>query len=450
MSLSTKALKKQLILMEQSETVKEKVLIIAYYWPPAGGPGVQRWLNFANYLSEFGIDPIVYIPENPNYPIIDKTLVSKVSEKITILKQPIDEPYRFAKWFSKSDSKTISSGVIPKKGNQNILQKLLLYVRGNFFIPDARKNWVNPSVAYLTDVIQQLGIKTIITTGPPHSLHLIGLNLKSNCDVRWIADFRDPWTTIGYHKKLKLTKSSRKKHEQLESKVLNSADQLIVTSFHTKKEFSKKANTSIDVITNGYNPYNETKIEKSESFSLAHIGSLLSERNPIALWQALSELISENNKFRDVFKLDLYGIVSEEVLETLENFSLSHFISNHGYVSHSEALIAQRRARVLLLIEIDSDDTKAIIPGKLFEYMVSETPILAIGPNESDVETILYNSSAGNYYSYNQKDLIKTQLMIHFKSYLSGTLVSNSTNIEQYSRKELTKKLANLILKSDS
>src|SRR5690606_6377695 len=157
---------------------KKKVLIITYYWPPAGGPGVQRWLKFVKYLPEFNIEPIIYIPDNPNYPILDPSLDSEVSNDLIILKQPIKEPYKLAHLFSKKTSNSISKGVIPKEEKQSLLQKLLIYIRGNFFIPDARIGWVKPSILFLSDYISKNNIETIITTGPPHSLHLIGMELK--------------------------------------------------------------------------------------------------------------------------------------------------------------------------------------------------------------------------------------------------------------------------------
>ena len=190
----------------------QKVLIITYYWPPAGGPGVQRWLKFVKYLPDFGVQPIVYIPENPTYPIIDEGLVSEVSDKAIILKKPIFEPYGFASIFSKNKTKKISSGIIPNQRKQSFTEKLFLWIRGNVFIPDARVFWVKPSVKYLEKYILENQIDTIITSGPPHSLHLIGLGLKEKLDLKWFADFRDPWTTISYHNKLKLSDSASKKH----------------------------------------------------------------------------------------------------------------------------------------------------------------------------------------------------------------------------------------------
>ncbi|WP_175455581.1 glycosyltransferase family protein [Winogradskyella thalassocola] len=424
---------------------KKKVLIITYYWPPAGGPGVQRWLKFVKYLPDFGIEPIVYCPENPNYPIMDKSLVNEIPNTITILKQPINEPYGLASLFSKGGSKKISSGVIPKAKKQSLIEKTMLYVRGNYFIPDARKNWVKPSVSFLSDYIKKHQIETIVTTGPPHSLHLIGLQLKAALGVKWLADFRDPWTTIGYHKDLKLTAASKAKHLHLEQNVLNSADEIIVTSNHTKNEFQTKTSQPISVITNGYD-FHSVRVEgKDEKFTLSHIGSLLSERNPVVLWETLSELIEENSAFSEAFKLQLIGVVSDDVIESIHQNGLKDHINVVGYVSHDEALRFQMKSQLLLLIEIDSEDTKAIIPGKIFEYLISETPILAIGPKDSDVEQIIKSTNTGTYFNYHQKVELKTQLLSYFEAFQNKTLKVNAIGLQPYSRKALTEKLAGLL-----
>ncbi len=426
----------------------KRALIITYYWPPAGGPGVQRWLKFVKYLKDFNVEPIVYIPDNPSYPIIDKSLVNEIPKEITIIKQPIKEPYGLAGIFSKKSSQTISKGIISEHKNQNLIEKALLFIRGNFFIPDARKHWVKPSVEFLSNYISEQEIDTIITTGPPHSLHLIGLQLKQKSGVKWLADFRDPWTTIGYHKKLKLTKASLKKHKQLEKQVLNSADQVIVTSFRTKKEFQEITNKPISVITNGYDTAKIEQITLDSKFSFSHIGSLLSERNPEILWQVLRDITKENKEFEAHFQLNFVGEVSQEILESIEIYGLTHFVNIVGYVSHKEAIIYQRKSQILLLIEIDSEDTKCIIPGKLFEYMVSNRPIIAIGPEGSDVEQIIRETNTGRYINYSEYDKLKAIILEYFEAFKTNKLQSYPIGLEQYSRRELTKQLAMLIEKN--
>ena len=425
--------------------MRKKVLIIAYYWPPAGGPGVQRWLKFIKYLPEFNIEPIVYIPKNPNYPIIDNSLVNEIPKDLTIITQPIVEPYKLASKFSKGQSDTISKGIIPDKKKQSVMQRLMLFVRGNFFIPDARKKWVKPSVNYLSTYIKDYDIETIITTGPPHSLHLIGEQLKNRHDIRWIADFRDPWTTIGYHKKLKLTPMARKKHKFLESKVLNAADRIVVTSNNTKQNFLSLTEKPIEVITNGYDYESVGNVELDTKFSLAHIGSLLSDRNPEVLWKVLEELITTNKIFASMLQINFIGSVSKDVLRSLEEYNLSQYVNLIGYVPHTEAIEHQKKSQVLMLIEIDSEETKCIIPGKLFEYMVSNRPILAIGSKGSDVDNILRTTNTGNYFLYSDYDAIKEAILDMFQAFRSNELKSNAIGLQQYSRKSLTKKLAELI-----
>lgn len=427
------------------ESPTKKVLIVSYYWPPAGGPGVQRWLKFVKYLPEFGVQPIVYIPENPNYPLVDERLVQDVHPQAIILKHKIFEPYALASVFSKHKTKKISAGIITKNKKQSFVEKLMLWIRGNIFIPDARVFWVNPSIDYLKNYIQENKIETVITTGPPHSLHLIGLGLKKQLAITWIADFRDPWTTIGYHKELKLSKWAAKKHKELESQVLNSCDTIIVTSPTTKKEFQALTSTPIEVITNGYDIEKVEKKPLDSDFTLAHIGSFLSERNPQILWQCLSELTKENELFAKHFKLKLLGAVSKEVVQSIDAFDITPFVQNFGYVSHDEALVHQRTSQVLLLIEINSDETKCIIPGKLFEYMVSERPILAIGPSASDFESILKATNTGVFFQYHEKDALKLTIIAQFEQYLQTNLSVHAIGLQQYSRKNLTAQLVKLL-----
>lgn len=427
--------------------MKKKVLIITYYWPPAGGPGVQRWLKFVKYLPDFEIEPIVFIPENANYPIIDSNLNSEIDSKTLIIRSKISEPYKFARFFSKNVTKTISSGIIPNKKKQSVLEKFFLYVRGNFYIPDARIGWVKPSVLAIEKFIDENSVDLIITTGPPHSLHLIGLDLKQKLNCKWFADFRDPWTTIGYHKDLKLTNASKDKHLRLEKEVLNAADHILVTSPTTKKEFSRLTAKPISVITNGYDVEYVKKKPLDTKFSIAHIGSFLSERNPRVFWKALAELIKENESFKLDFELKLIGKLSQEVLNTIEEFRLTDYLNNLGYLSHNEAVIEQKCSQVLLLIEIDSEDTIGIIPGKLFEYMAAERPILAIGPEGADFSDIIKETNSGAFFTYDQKDQIKQQILKSYELYKQNNLKVYSLGLQYYSRKKLTEKLANIIKK---
>lgn len=427
--------------------MSKKVLIICYYWPPAGGPGVQRWLKFTKYLPEFNIEPIVYVPENPSYPLVDDSLITEVSSQVTVLKKPILEPYGWASALSRKQTNTISAGIIPKEGKQSFLQRTMLYARGNFFVPDARVLWVKPSIKYLKKYISESGIDTIITTGPPHSLHLIGLGLKKSLGLRWIADFRDPWTTIGYHDKLKMTPKTQEKHRRLEKNVLDSCDQVLVTSPTTASTFDAITDTLISVITNGYD--NENVLEpapQTDRFIISHIGSLLSDRNPTVLWQAIAEIVAENKAFSACLRLKLVGKVSQEVVEAIREAGLGEYLELVGYVSHDEALKLQREANVLLLIEIDAKITKGIIPGKVFEYLSARRSIIGIGPKEADVAHIIEEAKAGIYCLYSEKEKIKEFVSKEFKKLNSSDTLHTVEFIKKFHRRALTSQLATLLL----
>jgi len=426
--------------------MQSKVLIICYYWPPAGGPGVQRWLKFVKYLPSFGVEPIVYVPENPNYPILDKSLENEVSDRLTILKKPIREPYRYAAMLSRKQTKSISSGLVPEETKQSVLQRFLLYVRGNLFVPDARVLWVKPSVKFLKSYIEKEGIQTIISTGPPHSLHLIGQKLKNHFgeDLKWIADFRDPWTTISYHDKLKMERRVQQLHKKMEGKVLNEADLLIVTSPSTKADFERLTTRPIHLITNGYDDEHQKNVQPSEIFTIAHIGSLLTDRNPEILWKVLAELKTER-KLPENFKIQLVGKVSNAIITAIGSFGLSDHLDILGYVSHKEALLLQQQASILLLVEINSAKTKAIIPGKIFEYLSAQRPVIGIGPENADVREIITQTNAGSYVTYDEEERLKEVIIKCYQDFKENTLQIESNNLLQYHRKQLTERLIQLL-----
>ncbi len=422
----------------------KRVLIIAYYWPPAGGPGVQRWLKFVTYFREFDIEPVVYVPDNPHYPLIDKSFLGEVPDDITVLKQPIKEPYRWAKLLSGKKTKQLSSGIIPKK-KASPIARAMLWVRGNFFIPDARVGWVKPSVRFLTKYLSENPVDLVITTGPPHSLHLIGRALKRDLGLTWMTDFRDPWTTIHYHASLRLSQSSKKKHKELERSVLTECDQVVVTSKTTAEEFARITDVPVEVITNGYDIKEDIKAVLDERFSLVHVGSLLSERNPIVLWEVLTELCLENPEFDDSLEIKLAGTVSQDIVDAIESVGLGEKLMLPGYVPHSEAVQMQHNARILLLIEMNTPETRVILPGKLFEYLAARRPVLAFGPEGSDIADILIETKSGDYFSYDQKEELKQRVRQLYEAFRQGGPFLTSENVEKYSRRNITARMAKII-----
>ena len=426
----------------------KKILIITYYWPPAGGPGVQRWLKFTKYLPEFGYETYVYIPENPSYPILDETLAKDINPKVKIVKNKIWEPYQLAEKLNPKN-KAYKGGHFEKKENQSFMSKLSVFVRGNFFIPDARKFWVNPSAEYLKDFLQKENIDTIVTSGPPHSLHLIGMKLKKQLpNLKWLADFRDPWTQISYHKELKLTSWAAKKHEDLEREVMQKADVVLATSYADGENFKKIGAKHVEVITNGFEEVKQQTEKDQNHFHLTYSGGLEMLRNPIALWKALAEINNENQSFRTDFKLDFYGSLADDVKQSILEQGLQNNLIVHGYVSHQESLHAINSANILLLTNFDNVASKGIIPGKLFEYMATGNPILAVGPADADVKKILQKTKAGDYFSHQQVNEIKTYILSIYNQWLRNPnqkFETNEAEVQQFNRKNLTKKLVEVV-----
>ncbi|WP_124981508.1 glycosyltransferase family protein [Nonlabens xiamenensis] len=426
--------------------MKKDLLVVAYYWPPAGGPGVQRWLNFCKYLPDLGYRLTLVIPKNPDYPITDLSLNSEVPTDIKIIQVPIMEPSRWLSSLSRKRTKDLQRGLIQKK--QGAIERLSLWIRGNFFIPDARVGWKKAVIKATESYVEQHPSATVITTGPPHSLHLIGLTLKhKHQDIKWLADFRDPWTTIGYHKQLKLGTTARKKHLRLEQQVLDQTDRLIVTSTHTAREFASKTSTPVDVITNGFDiPINTASAQPEGDFVLSHVGTLLSERNPEVLWECLSELTAENEDFASDFKLKLAGNLSDTVIDSIGQHGLFKYADLLGYLPHTDSVRLMFESQALLLIEIDSEDTKAIIPGKIFEYLASRRPIIAIGPAQSDMQAMIKNTSSGQYFGYENKQGLKAFLIDIYKAYKKGKNDPvTASSLAPFHRKNLTQQLSQSI-----
>lgn len=422
------------------------ILIICYYWPPAGGPGVQRWLKFATYLNKQGRDVHVIVPENADYPVTDASLLQEVPEGLNLIKVPIKEPSRWASKLSRKRTKSLQKGILSKRSSR--VEQLLLWLRGNFFIPDARIGWKQAVVKQAEVFLSQYPQTTVITSGPPHSIHLSGMELSRRFDsIHWIADFRDPWTTIGYHKDLKLSKQAAKKHEQLEQEVLETADAILVTSKATQSEFKRKTSKRVVLITNGFDiEISQDLSQPAGDFTVSHVGTLLSDRNPLALWKALYRLTQENSRFSEVFKLQLAGNVSDDVVQSIREAGLERYLQLMGYLDHDEAVQLMQQSQSLLLIEIDSVETQAIIPGKLFEYLASRRPITAIGPPKADVKDMILEHEAGSYFGYLQEDLLFNHFKRLFERYTAGENTANTKeSFLKYHRKETTQSLMNEI-----
>lgn len=424
----------------------KRVLIIAYYWPPAGGGGVQRWLKFTKYLPEFGWEPIVYVPEDADYPDQDPTLANDIPDSLQILKQPIWEPYKLFSKFTGKKKRTQSEGILHKSDKEmSFKEKAAVFVRGNFFIPDARKFWIKPSVRYLSKWLEKNPVDLIVTTGTPHSMHLIGLNLKRKTGIPWVADFRDPWTKIEFYKDLRLTKAADRKHHRLEKEVITSADGIVTVSWSWIKDMKAIGATSTKVVTNGYDNLDFQHISPnlSDKFQISHIGTFLRDRNPTVLWKACQQLAEKYSDFKDNLSIQLIGRTDNSILESIKSHGFEENLTFISYVEHDEAIRRMQSSQILLLL-INQVDFNAMgrIAGKVFEYLASNRPILCLGPKEGDSAKIIHETGSGEVAGYEESERVRTIIENWYLEYKKGTLSVNSSDYERFSRKNLTRELA--------
>jgi glycosyltransferase involved in cell wall biosynthesis len=421
----------------------KKVLIISYYWPPAGGSGVQRWLKFAKYLPQYSWKPIIYTPENPYFEVKDTALLNDIPNEVEVWQTPIWEPYALKDKIFGKGSKSQSAGVISNK--RSLKNKVLNWIRGNVFIPDPKVYWVKPSIKVLSKKIEKEGITYIVSTGPPHSMHLIALGLKRKIpNLKWIADFRDTWSELDLLDEFHLSNSARKKHQKLEQEVLKAADMTLTVSESWVQDLKRLGGQQVQFITNGFDTSDfELKPKKNDKFIIGHYGLLNHLRNPKNLWKALDILCREHHEFNTKLEIHLSGNIDKEVLHELESYPmLAGKLKQLGYLSHAEVLTEYNEADVLLLLLFNSKSGVGNYPGKIFEYFAAQKPILAFGPIESDTERLISNTNAGLYFTYEESEIKNSIMELYHQK-----LQFKNTNVSQFSRLNLTAELSALLNK---
>ncbi|MTI22753.1 glycosyltransferase [Fulvivirga sp. RKSG066] len=421
----------------------KKVLIITYYWPPSGGSGVQRWLKFAKYLPQFGWQPYVFTPENPSFEVKDQSLVNDIPKEVEVYKLPIWEPYGL---INKFKGKGNQQSDLVKKKKKGLLANALLWIRGNLFIPDPRRFWVKPAAKVLEDLISSNGIDVIVTTGPPHSMHLIGLKLKKKLDIKWVADFRDPWTQWGLLESFHMSKLAWSRHQKLEQKVLQQADEIVTVSKFYAEGLKKLAGKDIDVITNGFDDEEFKSQEKTEpeSFIIRHIGVVDEQRNPRPVLSAIKSLAQKGIDC----PLEFVGNVNEALKEEVKaDVELKKLVSFKPYVPHSEVLRLYRESAVLLSLPMNAANSKGNIPGKIFEYLAAQRPILSLGDLSGDTAQIINQTGAGVAVAENDITGIEKALLKLQNEYESGNKNADA-DISDFTRRNLTEKLVKVLERS--
>ena len=443
----------------------KRLLIITYYWPPTGGSGVQRWVKFSKYLPEFGWQPVVYTPENPEQLARDESLLRDIPACVEVLKTHITEPYEVYRRLTggKRGQQEVNPVNAQKK---NWKQRLSLWVRGNCFVPDPRIGWVRPSVRFLKKYLAEHPVDAVVTTGPPHSVHLIGRGLKRALGLHWIADFRDPWTEMFYYKHLGLGAAADRRHHRLEQSVLDEADTVISVSPPVRDDFQAKTKTPVVLITNGFDesdfpvesggsgsapakPFTRVGSGVSEAkpdsgagaaavppIRLVHTGLFAADGNPLNLWDALSRRCEADPAFRARLEIRLAGKVDTAITEAIRARGLGDCLVDLGYLPHDETVREQRAADILLLPLRQEPEYAKVLPGKIFEYLAARRPVLGIGQPDSAAARILRDAGAGDMFDWDEQDALL--------SFLDAPH-PQTADIGKYTRRALTAQLTQIL-----
>ena len=428
---------------------RRKVLIITYYWPPGSGPGVQRFLKMSKFLYEFGWEPIILTVKNGSYPSIDPSLTNDIPDRLQIFKTKTIEPFTIYNKLTGGKGKQVGVGLIGLQDKKSLIKRLSLFIRANIFLPDARRGWIPFAFKKAKQIHEKEKLDSIVTTGPPHSTHFIGLKLKKNLSIPWLVDMRDPWSNNFFNKALPRTSYTKKLERKFEDKILTSADFISTVSPGLKEEF-KNRNQNIEVIYNGYDQEDipETIQYKSSVFSLSYIGNLKPNQNITMLWKAIQELCDEIEGFRENFKISLTGNMDGNIKEELNKRNLLEITNIQPFVPHDQATELMNRSQILLFIVPKADSNKLIITGKLFEYIATCSPILPIGPIDGDASKILKETERDSMLDYTDKKGIKNTISKYYNLWLKNNGLNykhTSSDFTRFSRYKLTKDFTNIL-----
>ena len=427
----------------------KKVLIITYYWPPCGGIGVLRCLKFAKYLRHYGWEPIIFTAEGAHYPSIDHTNEKDIPENITVLRQKIWEPYHIYKFITRQkQDANVNNVFYATEKKPGPLHNLSVWIRSNFFIPDARALWIKPSVTFLLDYLKENPVDALLSNGPPHSNTRIANLIKKKTGLPWLADFQDPWSQVDYFSMLKLTPWGRKKHLRMEQEVFRDANAISIVSKAWKKDLESIGAKNVQVLPWGFDrdDFEGLDAQPDPFFSITHIGILGSDRNPAELWQAIDNLSKEEPGLKKSLRVNLVGLVDTTVKNDITRWGLDEMVNFPGSLNRKAALGYANKSRVLLLMLNRQENAAGRIPGKLFEYLAVGKPILAIGPPDSDVAEILAQTGNNFYCNFGDIDATIEALKRVFRKFIQNDdSFSNQHNPEQFTNKAITGQLAAIL-----
>lgn len=402
----------------------KNILLVNYYWPPSGGPAVQRWLSLTAALANLGYNIWVLTVDEAKatYQLYDHSLVAQIHPAVQVVKTSTIEPFGLFKLlFGK---KSIPAPGFSNEAHPSLAKKVSRFVRGNFFIPDPRKYWKGWAVQAGAQLIQQHHIAVVITAGPPHSTHFIGQALRQQLKVKWICDFHDLWTDVIYYNLLYHLPIVKKIDQKLERRILEQADRVLtVGDLYKKKLVGKSANINpekISIIRIGYDEalFKDQRTASTGYFVVSYIGSVAGYYQPEIFFKAIAPLAKANSKIIIQFA----GVSSPVIKELIEQYELQANFKDLGYVNHDTAVLLMRQSTALLLINPVTKDEAMVIPGKIYEYLAAGKPIINITKKESETTRLIQQCGAGQTFERTQVAELEQHLTKLYQAWLRNDM----------------------------
>ncbi len=430
----------------------KKVLIVTYYFPPSGGPGVQRVLKFVKYLPEFGWQPVVLTVKDADFPARDESLLAEIPPHATVYRTKIFEPYRlYRKLTGKPADAAVDVENIPQ-GNRkkSIAESLAEFVRAGFFIPDARIGWFPYAVSAGLEIIRREKVNAIYSSSPPYTTAVIARKLHRSTKLPWIAGFRDPWT--GFLSTPERWWIPRRIDRRLETSVFEDADLIEAAWKGILNDITDKMpginRRKLVYLPNGFDTddYPKLDLQRNERFTVTYTGSMYGKRNPQTFLQAVEELVSEGKVNAARIRLKFIGRFGTEVQEMLRTSKLRESIDVVPYLPHSESVKELLRSDALLLVVDEAAGSEGIVPGKVFEYIGAGHPIIALAPKGAIAE-LLRETRSGFTASNQDVPAIKTLFVECYQNFLydRSKFQQDREAVKRYDRREITRQLVGLL-----
>lgn len=419
------------------------VLMIAYYFPPLGGSGVQRPLKFAKYLPEFGWQPHVLTPEPGSYRSFDSSLETELtSSDIHVLRVGANTPFHKVGKLTQILSR-----------QSELVQQWLRWITSWYMIPDNKKGWIRPAGERAAQFLEANHVDAIYATAPPMSNFLIAQELKQKTGLPLILDYRDD--PVDGHLMTSPTRFHRNRLAGLEQGVLQHTD--VVTAINEpmlnsiRKRCRNLSHLQFEIVEQGYDPQDFAEASNGKKWSddqlhFLYSGIFYDSNQPDPFLKALRSAINSDPEMAGRVKMHFQGHLTERHYKRIKELGLEQNLLDHGYVTHKQAVENLKKADVLWLIANFRHQTRQITTGKLFEYVGAAKPVIGLVDTEGEAAKLLRMYHAAYISNPSKHQRIVQILMEVFKCWKQNSWPQpDKQMITNFNRKMLTGKLAKLL-----